>query len=78
MESVSYALKKKHPNIKRNVKFDDERMDLVLDFCVDPSDPSCSWKKLRPEQANIVKKKIAGQQGSDEMTEDEIGRLLEV
>ena len=62
---------------KRNIKFDDERMDLVLDFCINPADPSKSWKKIRPDQAAIVKSKIAGQQGSEEMSGEEVGRLLD-
>ena len=36
LEAVSYALKKKFPGIRRNIKFDDEKLDLVLDFCTDP------------------------------------------
>ena len=30
LESVSYVLRRKHPGMKHNVKFDDEKMDLVL------------------------------------------------
>ena len=36
LEAVSYNLKKKNPDIKRNIKFDDGEMDLVLDFCLSP------------------------------------------
>ena len=52
-------------------------MDLVLDFCINPADPSKTWKKIRPDQAAIVRSKIAGQQGSEEMTGEEVGRLLD-
>ena len=34
LEAVSFALKKKNPEMKRNIKFDDDYMDLVLDFCL--------------------------------------------
>ena len=78
LESVSFALKRKHNGMRRNIKFDDDRMDLVLDFCTNPSDPASAWKKIRPEQAALVKSKVAGQgQASEEMTGDEIGRLLD-
>ena len=50
LEAVSYALKKKNPEMKRSIKFDDDRMDLVLDFCLDP-DNGAPWRKLHPEQA---------------------------
>ena len=36
LEAVSFALKQKHPKMRRNVKFDDIEMDLVLDFSLDP------------------------------------------
>ena len=36
LESVSYALKQRNKEMKRNIKFDDEAMDLVLDFNTNP------------------------------------------
>ena len=77
LESVSYALRRKHPGMKRNVKFDDEKMNLVLDFCVNPTDPDATWRKIRPDQAALVKHKIARQQTSIELSGDDIGRLLD-
>ena len=53
LESVSYAIKKKFPSTRRNIKFDDEHLDLVLDFCTDPSDDDQSWKKVRPDLSLI-------------------------
>ena len=32
LESVSYLMKKNNPALKRNVKFDDETLDLVMDL----------------------------------------------
>ena len=62
--------------MKRNIKFDDDRMDLVLDFYINPSDPDRPWKKIRPDQAALVKGKITGM-ALEEMTGDDIGRLLD-
>ena len=33
-QSVSYDITQKHRDERRNILFDDERMDLVLDFCL--------------------------------------------
>ena len=73
LESVSFALKRKHAEMKRNIKYDDEKMDLVLDFCINPSDPDSTWKKIRPDQAALVRGKIAGNASSEEMSGDDIG-----
>ena len=72
LEAVSYALKKKNPGLKRNIKFDDDCLDLVLDFCIDP-EGGAPWRKLRPEQARVAKRKMIGpsteamQVGADEL-----------
>ena len=47
LETVSFHLKKKHPKLRRNIKFDDAEMDLVLDFSTDP-DFGAPWRKVRP------------------------------
>ena len=75
LESVSFALKKKYPAIKRNVKFDDEHQDLVLDFCIDP-EGSGVWRKVRPAQAAELKGKF-GRSTTEEVSFDDLGRLLE-
>ena len=74
LEAVSFALKKKHPGLRRNVKFDDSVMDLVLDFSVDP-DGGAPWRKLRPSQALAVRSKMKGGDG-DEVGEEELETML--
>ena len=32
LEAVSYKLKQKYPDIRRNIKFDDQEKDLILDL----------------------------------------------
>ena len=80
LESVSFALKKKHPNTRRNIKFDDERMDLVLDFCLEPSEDDARWRKIRPDQASRVKKKLGGSgpSSSDEVTGEDVEKLQDL
>ena len=58
LEAVSFALKKKNPGMSRNVKFDDERLDLVLDFCLNPEAITASWRKLGPAQAMAMKQRL--------------------
>ena len=53
LESLSYMLKQSNPSLKRNVKFDDEVLDLVMDVRVNET---ASWRKIRPAQALEAKK----------------------
>ena len=48
LNSASYRLKKSFKECKRNIKFDDETSDLVLDF---KTGEESGWKKIRPAQA---------------------------
>ena len=47
LESMSYMMKQSNPQLKRNIKFDDERMDLVMDvrLAEDQAGPSYRSKK---------------------------------
>ena len=75
LESVSFDLKKRHPDMKRNIKFDDGVMDLVLDVKLDDSRP---WQKIRPEDAKTARRapriNYAGVQ--EELDSDAIDSLL--
>ena len=51
LESISFDLKKRVPGMKRNIKFDDAVMDLVLDVKLGDDKP---WQKIRPENARAV------------------------
>ena len=52
LESVSFVLKKTVPEMKRNIKFDDAYMDLVLDVKLGEDRP---WQKIRPENARAAR-----------------------
>ena len=56
LQSVSYDIKQKFPTSKRNVLFDDESMELVLDFCVREGE---SWRRMSAKQAKERKKKAS-------------------
>ena len=69
LETAAYNLKKKNPSMKRNVKFDDEVLDLIMDVRLDENSP---WRKIRPEQA-LAAKEISPVNGDgEEMRADEI------
>ena len=77
LEAVSYALKRKNPKMRRNVKFDDNRLYLMLDFCIDP-EGGAPWRCLQPDQARAAKRKMAsGDPGvALEVGADELDGLL--
>ena len=70
LSSASYRLKRKYEGCKSNIKYDDERMDLVLDFKT--SDGS-SWRRLHPWQA----REMPTEEGrSEEMSTSDMTELL--
>ena len=72
LSNASYRLKQKYPACKRNIKYDDECADLVLDFKVGQSS---NWKKLRPSQARELVREEAG--GAEEVSASDLTELLE-
>ena len=48
LQSIGYELKQKHPGLKRNVLFDDDRKDLKLDICTGAGQP---WRTIFPDGA---------------------------
>ena len=34
LQTVSYDIRQWHPEARRNILFEDESMDLILDFCL--------------------------------------------
>ena len=78
LEAVSYNLKRKLPDLKRNVRFDDEEMDLVLHFSTNRYDRD-PWRKVRPAQAKLMKEKIIrpGRGGAKEVTDGDLEKMME-
>ena len=77
LEAMSFNLKKRFPKIKRNIKFDDEEMDLVLDFCTDP-EAGEQWRKVRPSQAKMMKASLVKSGQSVEVSSDELEKMMEI
>ena len=75
LQSVSFDLKSKYPQARRNVLFEDESMDLVLDFCLEEGGP---WKRMSSNQA-IQRKKRSPPSTRDKLTlnNSELDRMLD-
>ena len=71
LNRASYRLKQKFSACKRNVRYDDERLDLVLDF--KPSEKS-GRKRLRPDQAREMNK---SEGEAEEMSAVDVSEMLE-
>ena len=60
------------------MKFDDDQLDLVLDFWVDPDKDDAVWKKLRPDQAKAARSRmVTRSEPSTVVDETELDSLLE-
>ena len=78
LEAVSYHLKQKNPGLRRNIKFDDQQMDLVLDFNPDPENRD-GWRTVTAAQALEMKKKIKTTSGkSVTITDDELSGMMDI
>ena len=76
LESISYNLKQKHAGIKRNIKFDDNVMDLVLDFNVNPEGGG-TWRRISAVQAKAMRARKGGGGRTANVTDQELEGLLE-
>ena len=74
LEALSYNLKKKHPRIRRNIRFDDLEKDLVLDFNTDPD--GNNWRRAAAAQAIQMNSQFAKGR-TDKVTSTALMSLLE-
>ena len=72
--SLSYMLKKKHTDLRRNVKFDKNDHGLCMDL---QTERDGKWRRVKPEQARLATSKMGGSVGGPEaLEEDEISQML--
>ena len=70
LQAASYEIKKKSPEAKRNVLFDDNTLDLVLDFSLGEGRP---WRWMTAKQAKLAKRKrVASERDVKDSELDEI------
>ena len=70
--NLSYDLKKKHPTLKRSIKFDEDCLNLMMDM---QTEPGKEWKRIRPCQARRAARPRENR-GPQEMDEDELRSLV--
>ena len=77
LESVSYSMRQSTPGMRRNVKFDDEVLDLVMDVQMEP--PEGKWKKIRPTGAREAKQGLVtpSREGNPEMDAESIRSFMQ-
>ena len=67
-------MKQKHPEAWRNVLYDDDVMDLVLDFCLSPGS---QWRRITSAQAIGRKRRAPVSTGGNfRIRDDEIDGLF--
>ena len=59
--------------MKRNVKFDDEVQDLVMDIKLDDDS---TWRKIRPAQAQAARVTSGAADEGEEMRADELQTFM--
>ena len=72
LSNASFKIKKKFPQCKRNLRYDDDALDLILDFKPKTDSP---WKRLRPEQARIIEDTDGR---VEEMSASDVSEMLEL
>ena len=53
LNGVGYSIKQRHKDVKRSVKFDEQRQDLYLDICV-----AGRWRRISPAEAKQALKDV--------------------
>ena len=70
--AMSYDIKKKHPEARRNVLFDDNEMYLVLDFSLREDDV---WRRVSSKQARSRRAAVS-RSAEKKLGDDELDRIL--
>ena len=73
LQSLSFDLKTKNPGAKRNILFDDDAMDLVLDVSLGEGQP---WRRISAAQGRSRAKKGPQRAGNLRIGDDELDAFL--
>ena len=69
LQSMSYDIKKKCPSAKRNVLYDDEVLDLALDFSLGEGKP---WRRMTAAQARERRKRALRDEELDTLLDESL------
>ena len=70
---LAYLMKKTNPDLKRNVKFDEDSCGLFLDMQVKPD---ARWRRVRPDEARKAVADKGASGGPSEMEADELRSMI--
>ena len=70
--NLSYDLKKKNPDLKRNIKFDEDDLGLFMDLKLKTEG---DWKRVKPAQATAANRGRS-KNVTKEIDEEELRELL--
>ena len=77
LDNLCFELKKKYPQLKRNIRFDDDKLDLFADVLFEEGK---KWKKMLPEACREAKIGLvesgAVDDESRELTAEDLSGLL--
>ena len=73
LQGVSYDIKMRHKKSRRNILFDDDTCELVLDFSLGDDRP---WKRLTTKQAMARRRAGVSEGGRTGLDEDELDEIL--
>lgn len=71
--SLAYEMKKKNPDLKRNVKFDEDTLGLYMDVQVEKDG---SWRRISADQSKKIGAPASKRGGPAGMEDDVIRSLL--
>ena len=71
--NLSFDLKKRHPTLKRNVKFDEEDGGLYMDIKLNDE---AEWRRVKPDQAAAANKERRADRRKD-LREEDLRSLLD-
>ena len=74
LQQISYDIRTKYPDARRNVLYDDASLDLVLDFCLTDGQ---AWRRLTAAQARERLKKKRTVVGRETLGEAELDDILD-
>ena len=66
LQAISFDIKSKHEGAKRNILFDDEALDLVLDISIEEG----KWRRISSNQAKGRKRPAVSRGGGNFRMED--------
>ena len=76
LEAMGYNLKQTHKDLRRSIKFDDDKLDFFLDF---RKNEESKWQRVRPDKAKKVRDTRPRPLGDEpeELTEEELAALFD-